>query len=72
MLDGAFNFRDSESMKKTPMGYFFVDSLVCLKNVKIVHRRSRPSFDGVGDFFTIGSPIRPEKVKPVLIGRSFR
>ena len=24
------------------------------------------------DFFTIGSPIRPKKVKAILIGQSFR
>ena len=24
------------------------------------------------DFFTLGSPISPEKVKPILTGRSFR
>ena len=26
----------------------------------------------MGDFFTVGSPIRPKKVKPILTGRSFK
>ena len=46
MLDGAFNFRESESMKKTPVGLFSVDSLLCPKKVKIVHRRALPSLGG--------------------------
>ena len=72
MIDGAFNFRESESMKKTPVGSLFVDSLLCPKKVKSVHRRARASFEGVGDFFTVGSPIKTEQVKPVLTGQSFK
>ena len=26
----------------------------------------------MGDFFNVGSSIRPEKVKPILTGRSFK
>ena len=46
MLDGAFNFRESESTKKTPVGLFFVGSLLFPKKDKSIHRRARPSCRG--------------------------
>ena len=72
MLDVALNFRESKIMKKTMVGLLFAGSLLCPKKVKSVHRRACPSFEGMGDFFTIGSPISLEKVKPLLMGQSFR
>ena len=48
MLDGSFNFRESESMKKNPVGDFFVDSLLCPKKDRSVHRIDHPSLgDGI-------------------------
>ena len=42
------------------------------KRIKVYIGELAHPFWGMGDFFTIGSPLIPEKVKPILIGRSFK
>ena len=48
MLDGAFNIRESESMKKNPVGdFFFISSLLCPKRIKIhIGEIAHPLGDG--------------------------
>ena len=61
-----------KARRRLQWGLFLIDSLLCPKKVKSVRRRARPSFEGMGDFFTIGSLVRMKKVKPILTGRSFK
>ena len=60
-----------KAWRRLQWGLFFIGSLLCPKKDKSIHRSS-PILEGMRDIFTIGSPIRQEKVKPILVGWSFK
>ena len=72
MLDGVFIFRESKNMNKTPVwSVFCMYSPDSKKRIKVcTGELSQPL--GKEYFFTIGSPTRPKKVKPILTRRLFK
>ena len=61
-----------KARRRLQWGIFFIGILLCPKKDKKYAYESSSILEGMRDFFTVGSPIRLEKAKPILTGWSFR